>query len=42
MLIFAMTVGFGSILISLIMWDSKYIKMTDEMADYFVAQFWKK
>jgi hypothetical protein len=40
--IFAMTIGFGSVLISLIMWDFKYIKMTDEMSDYFVAKFWNK
>jgi hypothetical protein len=42
MVIFAMTIGFGSVLISLIMWDFKYIKMTDEMSDYFVAKFWNK
>jgi hypothetical protein len=42
MIIFAMTIGFGTCLISLIMWDTKYIKMTDEISDYFVAQFWKK
>jgi hypothetical protein len=41
MVIFAMTIGFGSVLISLIMWDSKYFKMADEMSDYFVAKFWK-
>lgn len=42
MTIFAMTIGFGTVLISLIMWDMKYIKMTDEMSDYFVAKFWNK
>ena len=40
--ILAMTIGFGSVLISLIMWDSKYIKMVDEMSDYFGDQFWKR
>ena len=42
MVIFAITIGFGSVLISLIMWDSKYIKMVDEMDDYFGYQFWKR
>jgi hypothetical protein len=42
MIIFAITIGFGSVLISLIMWDFKYIKMTDEMSDYFVVKFWNK
>ena len=42
MIIFAITIGFGTVLISLIMWDMKYIKMTDEMSDYFVAKFWNK